>query len=202
MENSHHNSPIEELSKEETTETIKPTKSENEEFGKLLMDAMVKDFMVKFNTFDVDNEDDLDDKINEIKSLDSYKKYERAWNIFADFCESNNILAKADWTCCNTCGNGEIYREMHQIEKSTGKKYYGYVFYHSQESDSIMNQCQENKNEILVHLSWSYYDEKDEEGDEKCIELAKKIHDVAVNAGCDLDYTDISKKLELKIKIA
>ncbi|QKF93697.1 hypothetical protein QKU48_gp0239 [Fadolivirus algeromassiliense] len=160
--------------------------------------AVEKDFMVKFNNLDADDEDELDEKIDAIKNSDTYRKYERIWNRFADLCETNNILARADWTCCNTCGNSEIDREKDRMEKSCNKKYVGYVFYHLQESDRIYTQCQEDKEEIKVWLGWGYFDNLDEENDTKCIKLAEKIYKIALDAGCDLDYTDISQKLEFK----
>ncbi len=139
-----------------------------------------------------------DDKI---KISNAYIKYERIWKRFADLCETNNIVARSDWTCCRTCGHAEIYDERKDLEKSINKKYLAYVFYHEQEADCIYNQCEQNKNPIKVWLGWHYFDEDDFSNDTGCVELAKKIKKIAIDAGCDLEYTDIKQNLSLVVTV-
>jgi hypothetical protein len=139
---------------------------------------------------------------NEAINTDTYMKYERKWNLFADLCENNNILAKNDWSCCNNCGGGDMYREKDRLEKEQpNKKYLGYVFYHVQTTDNLYDDCMKSKSVIKVYLGWGYFDESNEKADDKCIKLAEKIHKLASDVCCDLEYTDISEKLLFVVNI-
>ena len=171
---------------------------------------VVKDFRTKFNKLGIDAdaedaEDELDAETEKIKNSKIYRKYENAWNKFAAQCESNNILARADFTCCNSCGNAEIEDVKDECEKTNNKKYLAYVFYHVQETDRIYDQCRNNSKEISAYLGWSYFEQDDEIDDEivdkNCIKLAEKIHKIAVDAGYDLEYSDASQKLLFKVKV-
>ena len=73
--------------------------------------------------------------------------------------DQNNILCRKDFTCCNTCGNCEIYSEKEKLEtdKDYAKKYEGYVFYHSQETDHILDKIENNITILKVHLNWDVF---------------------------------------------
>ena len=154
-----------------------------------------------------DNDDDDDDdddeeyrKVNVVKNTTIYRKFYTYWKLFKNKCKENNILVKSEYTCCDTCGNYEI-REERAEQETKNKKYYAYIFYHVQEANRIYDQCEKEKKEILVNLGWGYFENKNEDGDKGCINLAKKIYEYAVSVGCDLEYTNIFSKLILKVKI-
>lgn len=64
-----------------------------------------------------------------------------------------NIIAKRDFTCCNNCGSSDICKI---VENSDNPDFYwGYIFYHIQETDyikeTIMNE------ESIIHLGWDVF---------------------------------------------
>lgn len=50
--------------------------------------------------------------------------------------EAAGILARQDYTCCNTCGCGAIHREITDA-MTQGEQPRGYVFFHSQATDRV-----------------------------------------------------------------
>jgi hypothetical protein len=57
---------------------------------------------------------------------------------FADL-ESRDIIARQNFSCCMTCGSGEIWEEMKQ-ESQTGRVVRGYAFYHEQDTEAAANR--------------------------------------------------------------
>ncbi|MFW9987151.1 MAG: DUF6891 domain-containing protein [Candidatus Odinarchaeota archaeon] len=51
--------------------------------------------------------------------------------------EVKGIVARANFSCCLNCGSGEIWEEMIEHE-SKGNIVRGYVFYHNQDAESMM----------------------------------------------------------------
>ena len=49
--------------------------------------------------------------------------------------EAIGVVARQNFTCCNTCGRYEIRGEMAQ-EQSQGRQLIGYTFFHSQDTES------------------------------------------------------------------
>ena len=146
---------------------------------------------------DNDEEEEIEKERNKIRNGETYKNFENQWNKFRDKCQENNILVRSEFTCCDTCGNYDIYEERgHGEEKN---KYYAYIFYHEQDAERIFEMCKNGKKEIKIHLSWNYFDKNGDDVD--CIKLAKKIYEFSKSIDCDLEYKNISRKLILKIRI-
>jgi hypothetical protein len=155
---------------------------------------------------EVDTENSEEDEENEyekkrrereeIREGETYKKFEYHWEKFKNKCEENNILVRSEFACCDVCGNHEIHDEYKHTEEN---KYYAYIFYHDQEADRIYDMCKKEKKMIIVHLGWNYL--KNNNYDLGCAKLAEKIHEYSLSVSCDLEYTDINRKLLLKIKI-
>ncbi len=51
--------------------------------------------------------------------------------------ERVGIVCRQDFSCCGTCGAGEIRDEMEQVAKS-GKQVRGYAFYHMQDTEAAV----------------------------------------------------------------
>lgn len=134
-----------------------------------------------------------------------YKKLTNLLDMFLELCEEDNILARRNWTCCNTCGNYEIELEKKTMEEENDKKYVGYIFYHLQEKESIYDQCKNNDENIKIHLNWGYFYSDDYDKDPYGIALGNKIKKIAEintdNSIVELEFTDFNKKLLLKINI-
>ncbi|WP_454163251.1 DUF6891 domain-containing protein [Gordonia iterans] len=47
----------------------------------------------------------------------------------------HGIVARADFTCCGTCGSSEIF-----AERDDTREWRGYVFFHTQDTDSIFEE--------------------------------------------------------------
>jgi hypothetical protein len=47
------------------------------------------------------------------------------------------IVARQDWTCCQTCGHAEIWGEI-EAEQERGAPVRGYTFYHQQDTESAV----------------------------------------------------------------
>jgi len=173
---------------------------------------------------DDENNEDNDTYIDDRKLTGKYKFFERTIDSFFEFCDSKNILCRRDFSCCNTCGNSDIIGEKNVVETSTGKKYEGYVYYHVQETDTILDSTTSDLTDILVHLGWSifrYYDEDNDDNEdnnisdedynkfgEKMVELANEFNNKSeskeTNMFVNLEYdpaVNIKQKLELTVKI-
>jgi hypothetical protein len=52
--------------------------------------------------------------------------------------EESGIVARQNFTCCQTCGNAEIDDEL-KAAKVKGRKPHGYTFYHMQDTEGAVN---------------------------------------------------------------
>lgn len=52
--------------------------------------------------------------------------------------EQGGIVARQNFTCCGTCGSYEIWDEIEAFEQG-GKRAYGYVFYHMQDTEAAVD---------------------------------------------------------------
>jgi hypothetical protein len=82
--------------------------------------------------------------IEEIKALQKDQKdwpaatdYERLRAAFNSL-EASGIVARENFTCCQTCGNAEIGAEA-EVFKASGQVARGYVFFHQQDTESAVS---------------------------------------------------------------
>lgn len=107
-----------------------------------------------------------EDELTQIEQSERYKNFcEYLDEVFANLEIDCHVLARRDWTCCNTCGNFEICQLRDDLESDEefngGEPYYkGYLFYHDQEKDSILQQFLDNQNKFNLHiyLGWGMFD--------------------------------------------
>lgn len=135
------------------------------------------------------------------KKTKKYKSFIKAVDKFIVLYDANNIIARRDWTCCNTCGDHEMETLVKTLdEKDPTKRYLGYIFYHIQESYHIREKLETN-NDIMIYLNWGYCHDEDKIIDENGIKLAQTIHKIASDNGYMLEFTDFNKKLQLHIMV-
>ncbi len=77
--------------------------------------------------------------------------------------ETLGIIARQNFSCCGTCGAGEILDEM-AAAATQGQKAYGYTFYHAQDSESAAEG---------YGLCLNYGTEQDDE--EAALAVAQKV---------------------------
>lgn len=128
------------------------------------------------------------------KSLPKYKFFEKMIDSFFELCNENNILCKRDFTCCGNCGTHDMY----EIIKNINNFYEGFIFYHDQDTDIILDQISKDNDSISTYLNWdifSYdnapiYDRTSEEYDEfaeKIVRLANEFTRCKYNEGYNLE---------------
>ena len=111
------------------------------------------------------------------KTMDSNDKVAKCLDTIKNFFKSlkvNGIIAKQKYTCCNTCGTDKIYTDCNL-------DYDGYVFYHIQEHDSIIERINDHQfthtevkyTEVKVYLAWGIF--KDCVTDDEYSKFADRI---------------------------
>ena len=143
-------------------------------------------------SFDDDSFDyeDITESFNEvtIECLDTIEQ-------FFESLVANGIIAKQNYTCCNTCG-------CHDICKDYCLDYEGFVFYHGQEHDSFTERLEDGgfmDAEVRVYLNWDLFEEDDT--DEKYFEFVNKIQKIADPFHIRIDGGDATKKLEMYVPL-
>jgi len=82
--------------------------------------------------------------------------------------EANGVISRQNFSCCGTCGSGEIWDEI-DTAKEAGRPARGYTFYHMQDTESAVDgygvylnygSCEEGPeaavaigHEIIAHLN-------------------------------------------------
>jgi len=96
--------------------------------------------------------------------------------------EAKGIVARQDFSCCGTCGNGEIRDEMAKLE-AQGVKVRGYTFYHMQGTE----------HGIEGHgLFLSYGSTK--EGTKAAVEIANEICATLKAQGLTVDWNGTTER--------
>jgi hypothetical protein len=98
--------------------------------------------------------------------------------------EAQGIMSRQNYSCCQTCGTGEIYAEMKAAEQS-GKPVQGYSFFHVQDTESAVEGGG-------VFLSYGGY----AKGDQPTMTVADKIVSTLADHGLKTDWDG---KLETRI---
>lgn len=92
-----------------------------------------------------------------------------------DQLESDGIVARQNFTCCQTCGHSEIWEEVEQARQD--RKVSGYVFFHQQDTERV---CEEG----MLYLAYG----STEEDPNAAIGVADKICQVMKSNGFSIDW--------------
>ena len=125
-----------------------------------------------------------------------FKNFDNMIDKFFELCEKNNILARKNWTCCNSCGNWDI----NNTNVENDKKFDAYIFYHIQETERILQTMTKDEYPIEINLAWGYFKDELEQTDPQGLNLGEQIKKLAKSLKLDLEYTTFNKKLILKYK--
>ncbi len=74
-----------------------------------------------------------------------------------DDLEHHNIISRQNFSCCGTCGAGEILDEMRKAQEN-GQNVRGYTFYHAQDCEYAIERQG-------IHLSYGSIDEENDIAD-------------------------------------
>lgn len=89
------------------------------------------------------------------EELEAHKLAQAGWSDLTDCerldaafdrLEQSGIVSRQHYSCCGTCGAGEIWDEL-QDQLAQGRSMRGYVFYHEQDTESAVDNA-------LLYLSY------------------------------------------------
>ena len=112
-----------------------------------------------------------------------------------------NIVVEQNYECCNTCGSVQMSNDYNNDEHD----YLGYMFYHEQENDNIMDQLKNNKTLIEVRMAWGPFDSyiekhslSQEQAQNKMMKLIKSLNTDGIKVTC----TDIKRKIIFELDLS
>lgn len=91
--------------------------------------------------------------------------------------ETRGIVARQNFSCCGTCGCGEIGEEMENASNNGGSEVRGYTFYHMQDTERAI----EGDGIYLYYGSTA-------EGEAEALEIAREIQDTLQRYGLNVDW--------------
>ena len=136
-----------------------------------------------------------EDWIDERELTPEYQKFVDLRDIFFADLDENGILTRADFTCCRTCGASDM-RILMTVYYEEDIIYDGFMFYHDQTKDSIVESIANGKKEIDFYMSWAYNESLYEE--QQFIETVKNI---AKEHNIEAECYDISTNFHITINI-
>ena len=93
--------------------------------------------------------------------------------------ESTGIVARQNFTCCQSCGHAEIWEEIEQVRQESTQEIpvAGYVFYHQQDTERA---CDEG----VLYLAYGAADS----ADATALEIATRISSLLKENGFNVDW--------------
>lgn len=92
-----------------------------------------------------------------------------------DELENEGIVARQNFTCCQTCGHAEIWEEIEQVKQDSEVS--GYVFYHMQDTDRVLEEGR-------LYLAYG----ATENADDAAIRVAQRITNALRKSGFKVDW--------------
>jgi hypothetical protein len=148
--------------------------------------GVIEDFIVKYNHIGITTVEEWRKIVKKTKKSKRYKRFQAKWEEFAELCEENEILAKQEWYCCDTCGWAAMDLDS--------EDYKAYIFYHMQDAARIYRQIQDGDSVIQVFLSW-------ENAGWENVYFVKNIAKIAESIGCRIVYKNKRTRLSLFVPI-
>lgn len=106
-----------------------------------------------------------------------------------------NIIAREDFSCCSNCGNNDIITEIDNHVNETGHRPRGYIFYHRQDLDHLL----ESGNVYISHgLSPENIPAREEAEEEERILFGNSIVTFFISKGFDVIWDgDTNKRIHI-----
>ena len=132
-------------------------------------------------------------------ALYQHLKDQRGWPLVTDCdrldiafaqLEEKGIVARQNFSCCGTCGAGEILDEMEQAT-AAGNPSRGYAFYHQQDTESA----------VEGHgLCLNYGTDSSNESEEAALRIGHEIVDALRKQGLEVDWNGAwSKRISVRL---
>ncbi len=102
------------------------------------------------------------------------------------FIELNNmgILAKQNFSCCNSCGHKRIERALkNSSKKGRGKTIWGYAFFHWQDTDTAVATGE-------LNITFGAVDKTSDEALDIAIEVGKKVVEALKRNGLNTSWDE------------
>lgn len=141
--------------------------------------------------------DELNSLVEELacELLEAHQESEQSWQGDTDCdrldrafseLEENGIVARQNFTCCQTCGHAEIWEEIEQAKQEEREtKPSGYVFYHMQDTERAVEDG-------ALYLAYGAVDNSDD----MAIKTAQKISEILRRNGLDVSWNgSLDKRL-------
>lgn len=111
-----------------------------------------------------------------------------------DALEARGVVCRQNFTCCGTCGSGEIWDEIRSFEEN-GKSPRGYAFFHMQDTESAVEGHG-------LYLNYGAVDEGEQSALDVAREIVAEINGVGLQAEWDGSWSKrIGVKLDWKRRI-
>lgn len=101
-----------------------------------------------------------------------------------DELEDEGIVCRHDFTCCISCGSGEIWGEVEQARRQ-GVRVRGYAFYHAQDTDAAVDGTG-------LHLAYAATNQED--GDEADTAVGQAIEAALQRNGLSSSWNGSSRQ--------
>ena len=101
--------------------------------------------------------------------------------------ESRGIVARQNFTCCQSCGHGEIYDEV-EGARGAGRAVRGYAFYHQQDTESAIHYGE-------LYLAYGSTDESLSTAD-----VGERVADALREQGLSVDW-DGSDRSRIRVSL-
>jgi hypothetical protein len=148
------------------------------------------------------NNDGMDDSVDITTSENRFEEIENSVRglryfdkliPFFDILSNSDVVARHDYSCCNSCGATDIVNTY-------ASDYDAYVFYHTQEYDSILSQIEDiSIDTIKVHLNWGMF--KVNATDDEHLLIANTITLIGNESGVRIEGGDVRSKLLMYIDV-
>jgi len=146
---------------------------------------------------EIDQEAAMEEFLEERRLIEKSERGRRYFNQLNAFFEKlgkNEIIGKHDWTCCNTCGAADMWKEY-------SDEYEGYVFYHGQDYDMVIEDIQNNAvNVIKVYLSWNLFTDYTPSEEEYKV-FAAKIKSIGNELDLNIEGDDSRVRLKMSVNM-
>ncbi|HEY5922013.1 MAG TPA: hypothetical protein VIV11_10105 [Kofleriaceae bacterium] len=95
-----------------------------------------------------------------------------------DELNEHGVMARHDWTCCQTCGHGAMHDEYERVRAGNPAPLVrGYAFYHNQDTEGAADGGG-------MYLAYGALDE----GEQPAIDVARKVVDTLTRHGLRVDW--------------
>ena len=140
-----------------------------------------------------DNPEDLEPEIQRVTAelLSAHQEEQKTWEAVTDCDRLDNafaalnaqgIVARQNFSCCNTCGHTDIWEEIEEEEEKQPVQ--GYLFYHVQSTDNAVEAG-------MLYLTYGSVEEKEQALNHVANQCVMELRRVGLKASIGEMYSPI-----------